>query len=96
MSDISQLDISQSATGSAHGDHEEAIDKHTVLAGGLAQSTEESQQGSTGSLHDFAVLSFLSWLAGFPLPEKSVYDLAAVRVQLLTDSALSFTSNATH
>jgi hypothetical protein len=44
---ISQLDISQSATESAHGDHEEAIDNHSVLAGVQAQSTEESQQGSS-------------------------------------------------
>jgi hypothetical protein len=77
--DISQLDISQSATESAHGGHGEAINNHTVLAGVLALYTEESQQGSTALLCDFAVPSFLSSLFGFTLPELSVHDLAAAR-----------------
>jgi len=96
LPDISQLDILQSATESAHGDHEEAIDNHTVLAGVLAQSTEESPQGSTALLCNFAVPSFFRSLPGYTLPELLVYDLAATRARLSADSAFSFTSNKTH
>jgi len=79
-----------------YGDPEEPIDNHTVLAGMLAQSTEESQQGSIALLQNFTVPSCLRLLPSFTLPELSVHDLAAMRAWLLTDSAFSFTSNETH
>jgi hypothetical protein len=96
LPDISELDISQSATEIVYGNDEEVINYHTVLAGVLAQSTEESQQGSTALLRNVAVPSFLSLLPGFTLPEMSVHNLATARAQLLTDSAFSFTFNETH
>jgi len=93
LSDISQLEISQSATGLGHGNDEKAIDNYSVQAGVLAQSSEELQQCSTALLRDFTVPSFLGSLPGFTLPEWSVQNLAAARARLLADSAFSFTSN---
>jgi hypothetical protein len=53
--EISLLDISQSATGSVHGNHEEVIDNYAVLAGALAHFTEELQLASTLLQCDFGV-----------------------------------------
>jgi hypothetical protein len=79
LPDISELDIMQSAKGSAHSDLAKAIDNHTVLAGVLKQPTDESQQNSTAQLRDYAVPSFLSLWPGFTLPKLLVRDLAAAR-----------------
>jgi len=96
LPDISQLYSLQSATWSAHRNLEEAIDNHTVLAGALVQSTEESRQNLTAQLHNFAVPSVWSFWPGFTLPELAVHNLAATKARLLADSAFSFTSNETH